>query len=298
MFHGSMVALVTPMHLDAQVDYESLRHLVEMHLEEGTRGIVVSGTTGEAATLSFEEKRRVTHHVVEQVNSRVPVIAGTAASGTQSAIELTQMAWDEGVDACLLMTPAYIKPTQEGLFLHYQQIAASVPVPQILYNVPSRTGCDLLPQTVERLSHISNIVGIKEAVGDMARVRELHELCAERLDIYSGDDMTAMEAMLNGAKGVISVTANVAPKLMSDMSQAALDKDQPLAQTLNEKLKALHRDLFLESNPIPVKWVLHEMGLIPGGIRSPLTPLSSRYHSALRAAMKQAGVFYNDSVTP
>lgn len=290
MFHGSMVALVTPMHADGSLDHDSLASLIEFHIENGTDAIVAVGTTGESATLDMKEHVDLLHEVVERVRGRVPVIAGTGANCTREAIELTRCAMEAGSDACLLVTPYYNKPTQEGLYLHHKAIANAVPIPQILYNVPGRTACDMLPETVERLSAISNIVGIKEATGNLERGREILERCGDRLDLYSGDDATATELMLMGAKGDISVTANVAPRAMHDMCAAALRGDREQAHAINNRLMALHRDLFVESNPIPVKWALHEMGLIPPGIRLPLTVLSERHHNTVRAALREAGV--------
>lgn len=290
MFHGSMVALVTPMHEDGVLDYESLAKLVEFHIENGTDAIVAMGTTGESATLDMKEHCSVLREVVNRVHGRVPVIAGTGANSTTEAIELTRAAMQVGADACLLVTPYYNKPTQEGLYRHYKAIAEAVPVPQILYNVPGRTACDMLPETVERLSGISNIIGIKEATGNLARGREILERCGSKLDLYSGDDATAMELILLGAKGNISVTANVAPKAMHEMCAAALRGDRTQAEAINQRLIALHKNLFVESNPIPVKWALHEMGLIPLGIRLPLTPLSAQHHDAVRQALREAHV--------
>ena len=290
MFHGSMVALVTPMQADGALDVESLQRLVEFHVQSGTDAIVAVGTTGESATLDHQEHCQVIRQVVEFAAGRIPVIAGTGANSTTEAIELTRCAMEAGADACLLVTPYYNKPTQEGLYLHFRAVAEAVPIPQILYNVPGRTACDMLPETVERLSHISNIIGIKEATGDLQRGREILERCDGRLDLYSGDDSTAMELILNGARGDISVTANVAPAAMHEMCAAALEGDRERAETLNRPLEALHRDLFVESNPIPVKWALYEMGLIPPGIRLPLTPLAERYHSVVRRALREAGV--------
>jgi 4-hydroxy-tetrahydrodipicolinate synthase len=221
---------------------------------------------------------------------RVPVIAGTGANSTREAIDLTRCAMEAGVDACLLVTPYYNKPTQEGLYLHFRAVAEAVPVPQILYNVPGRTACDMLPETVERLAAISNIVGIKEATGDIERARAIVQCCGERLDVYSGDDATAMELMLNGGKGNISVTANVAPAAMHAMCAAAIAGDRDAAAAANRPLEELHRILFVESNPIPVKWALHEMGMVPPGIRLPLTPLAEQYREPLRAALRQAGI--------
>jgi 4-hydroxy-tetrahydrodipicolinate synthase len=290
MFHGSMVALVTPMHEDGAVDEDSLRKLVDFHVEQGTDAIVAVGTTGESATLDHEEHCAVIRLVVEAAAGRIPVIAGTGANSTSEAIALSKCAMQAGVDACLLVTPYYNKPTQEGLYLHFKAIAEAVPVPQILYNVPGRTACDLLPATVARLADIPNIVGIKEATGDLERAREIISLCGDKLDVYSGDDATATDCILLGAKGDISVTANVAPRAMHDMCKAALAGDADQAHALNEPLKALHNDLFVEANPIPVKWALMEMQMIPRGIRLPMTILSDEYHDTVRAALRSAGV--------
>lgn len=290
MFHGSMVALVTPMFSDGSVDMPSLEKLVNFHVDNGTDAIVSVGTTGESATLDHKEHCEVIAQTVKFAHGRVPIIAGTGANNTKEAIELTQCAMKVGADACLLVTPYYNKPTQEGLYLHFRAIAEAVAIPQILYNVPGRTAVDMLPETVERLSHISNIVGVKEATGDIERAKTIIELCGERLDLYSGDDATAMDCILAGAKGDISVTANVAPRAMHDMCAAALAGDRARAEAFNQPLLGLHRDLFVEANPIPVKWALYEMGLIGDGIRLPLTPLSSQYHEVVRTALKQAGV--------
>jgi len=285
MFHGSIVALVTPM-LDDKVDVERLRELVEFHINAGTHAIVAAGTTGEAGTLTHEEKRLVIKTVVHQTHERIPVIAGTAANATKECIELTQLAMQEGVHAALIMTPAYIKPTQEGLFQHYSQIAQAVPIPIILYNVPSRTSCDMLPKTVARLSHVSNIVGIKEATGDLSRLQQIRRECEGQMDVYSGDDLTAAEWLLAGAKGVISVTANVAPSLMAKMCDAALVDDKKCCLDLHEQLMHLHKLLFIESNPIPAKWAVSRMGLMGGEIRMPLTRLAVEHHQALEKAMQ------------
>jgi len=290
MFHGSMVALVTPMRADESLDPEGLARLIEFHIEQGTDAIVVVGTTGESATLDEKEHCKVIRQAVEFVKGRVPVIAGTGSNATQEAIALTRCAMEGGADACLLVAPYYNKPTQEGLYRHHKAVAEAVPIPQILYNVPGRTACDMLPETVERLSVIPNIVGIKEATGNLDRGREILDRCDDRLDLYSGDDATAMELMLLGAKGVISVTANVAPRGMHEMCAAAVAGDRAKAAALNDRLAGLHETLFLEANPIPVKWALYEMGLISPGIRLPMTPLSERYHDTLRQAMKQAGI--------
>ncbi len=287
---GSIVALVTPMHADGAVDWERLRKLVDWHVEQGTHAIVAVGTTGESATLGFEEHDLVIREVISAARGRVPVIAGTGANSTEEAIRLTRDARRDGADACLLVTPYYNKPTQEGLYRHHLAIAEAVDIPQILYNVPGRTACDMLPETVERLGHIDNIVGIKEATGYLERIREIRERCGPGFMIYSGDDATAVEAMLMGADGDISVTANVAPAAMAAMCQAALAGDAGRARELDASINALHRDLFVESNPIPVKWALQQMGLIDSGIRLPLTPLSSAAQEVLRKTLIQCGL--------
>ena len=290
MFEGSMVALVTPMRADDAIDWNALGALVDFHIDNATDAIVAVGTTGESATLNHDEHCNVIRFIVERVARQVPVIAGTGANCTREAIDLTRCAAEAGADAALLVTPYYNKPTQEGLYQHYKAIAEAVPLTQILYNVPGRTACDMLPETVERLSSIDNIVGLKEAT-DVKRAREIIEHCGGQFEIYSGDDINAMEIILQGGKGVISVTANVAPKAMHDMCAAALIGDREQASAIDRYLAHLHRDLFLESNPIPVKWALHEMGLIPPGIRLPLTPFSSAYHDRLRESMRRAGVW-------
>lgn len=289
MFTGSMVAIATPMNEDGSVDYESLDKLVDFHLENQTDVIIPAGTTGESATLDHEEHCEVIRRVVERVKGRVPVVGGTGANSTWEAISLTRCAADAGVDACLLVTPYYNKPTQEGLYQHYKKIAEEVDIPQILYNVPGRTACDMMPETVGRLSKIKNIVGIKEASGDMSRAPKIRELSGPDFMIVSGEDNQAMESILSGGQGVISVTANVAPRLMHEMCQAALAGDREKAEQLNAKIEDLHRVLFIESNPIPTKWSLHEMGLIPAGLRLPLTPLDFQYHDEVRNALKKAG---------
>ncbi len=289
MFHGSMVALVTPMREDGSLDNEALERLVAFHLDNGTDAIVPVGTTGEASTLDYDEHCGVIKRVVELVKGRIPVIAGTGSNSTDEAIELTRCAMKAGADACLLVTPYYVKPTQEGLYRHFRAVAEAVAIPQVLYNVPGRTGVDMKNETVERLAPISNIVGIKDATGDLVRGKELIERCGDKMDIYSGDDATAMELILMGAKGDISVTANVAPRAMHEMCAAARAGDRAKASAINEKLMPLHKNLFVESNPIPVKWALYEMGLIPAGIRLPLTVLAEQYHDTIRQALKHAG---------
>jgi len=289
MFRGSMVALVTPMHTDGSVDFDSLSKLLEFHIESGTSAIISMGTTGESATLDEKEHCEVIRRTVEMVDNRIPVIAGTGANSTTEAINLSKCAMQAGADACLLVTPYYNKPTQEGLYLHHKAIAEAVPIPQILYNVPGRTAVDMLPETVARLAKISNIIGIKEATGDVSRLTQIRELCGDNFDIYSGDDATGTEFMLQGGDGVISVTNNIVPKAMAEMCEAALAGDRAKAEELNQPLTGLHNDLFVEANPIPVKWALTEMGKMPAGIRLPLTPLSEQYHETLRAAMRKAG---------
>ncbi len=290
MFRGSMAALVTPMREDDSVDEESLRLLIEWHIEQGTKGIVAVGTTGESATLDEEEHCRVIKRIIDFAAGRVPVLAGTGANSTTEAITLTRCAKEAGADACLLVTPYYNKPTQEGLYLHHKKVAETVDIPQLLYNVPGRTACDMQPETAIRLAQIDNIVGIKEATADIARVAVLRAGCGAGFSLISGDDATAREFLLAGGDGVISVTANVAPRAFAAMCEAALAADRARAEALDAPLAGLHRDLFLEANPIPVKWALAEMGRIPRGIRLPLTPLSAPYHEALRQSMRQAGV--------
>lgn len=290
MISGSLVALVTPMQRDGAVDWNALQRLVEWHVAEGSNAIVAVGTTGESATLDVDEHLAVIKAVIKTAAGRVSVIAGTGANSTQEAIELTRAAVTVGADACLLVTPYYNKPTQEGLFRHYQAIAEAVAIPQILYNVPGRTGVDMQNATVARLAGLPNIVGIKDATGNLERGRELISLVAGKMAVYSGDDATAHELILLGAKGNISVTANVAPRAMAQVCAAALKGDAEAARALNAPLVSLHKDLFIESNPIPVKWALYEMGRIDAGIRLPLTVLSEVCHEPVRAALRQAGV--------
>ncbi|HEB58811.1 MAG TPA: 4-hydroxy-tetrahydrodipicolinate synthase [Gammaproteobacteria bacterium] len=290
MFQGSLVALVTPMADDGAVDSKALAALVEFHVEKGTDAIIAVGTTGESATLSESEHCQVIREVVNQARGRIPVIAGTGANATSEAIALTRCAREAGVDACLLVTPYYNKPTQEGLYLHHRAVAEAVDIPQILYNVPGRTAVDMLPETVARLAQVANIIGIKDATGDLARYHATRAVVGEDFAIFSGDDATAMELMLLGAQGDISVTANVAPAQMHAMCAAALAGDRETAERLNTPLMPLHEGLFVEANPIPVKWALHEMGLIGPGIRLPLTPLSEPLRAPLRARLHDAGL--------
>ena len=288
MFRGSMVAMVTPMHEDGSVDDDGLARLVEFHLESGTDAIIAVGTTGESATLDHDEHREVVRKVIEAAAGRLPVIAGTGANSTAEALHLTRDAAALGADGCLLVTPYYNKPTQEGLYRHFKLIAESVDVPQILYNVPGRTGCDMQPDTVARLSRIANVVSIKEASGDLARVTGILDRAADGFEVVSGEDPIAMETILAGGKGVISVTANVAPAAMHEMCERALAGDRTGAEAVDARLRGLHRNLFIESNPIPAKWLLHDMGMIPPGIRLPLTPLAEQYHETVRAALRDA----------
>ncbi|OUD14565.1 4-hydroxy-tetrahydrodipicolinate synthase [Thioflexithrix psekupsensis] len=292
MFRGSIVALVTPMCDDdtQSIDVAALHHLIDFHLDNGTHGIVVAGTTGESATLDVDEHCQLIRWVVERVNKRIPVIAGTGANSTTEAIQLTQCAQRAGADACLLVTPYYNKPTQEGLYRHYRKIAETVDIPQLLYNVPGRTGCDLQPSTAARLKPIDNIVGIKEAVGDPERIAAVTALADASFCVLSGDDATTLNLLRAGGHGAISVTANVAPKAMQQMCTLGLNGAFTEAETINQELMGLHRQLFLEPNPIPVKWALAEMGLIQTAIRLPLTPFSAEFHAPLREAMKQAKV--------
>ncbi len=289
MFKGSMVAMVTPMYADGALDEDSLARLVDFHIENGTDAIVAVGTTGESATLDIPEHSYVIKRIVDLVAGRIPVIGGTGANSTSEAIELTQNAKDAGVDACLLVTPYYNKPTQEGLYLHFKAVAEAVAIDQILYNVPGRTACDMLPDTVVRLSAVPNIIGIKEATGNVQRASDIIGRCDDDFAVYSGEDHSGKEVMLAGGHGVISVTANVAPRLMHEMCNAALAGDRAAATEINDVLDPLHRELFIESNPIPVKWALEQMGLIETGIRLPLTWLSDAAHDNVRAALRTAG---------
>jgi 4-hydroxy-tetrahydrodipicolinate synthase len=287
MFHGSMVALATPMHAAGDLDFDALETLLEFHIKHGTTAVIVAGTTGEAGLLTIAEKKALFKAAVKVVQGRIAVIAGTAATGTRSTVELTELALHCGVDGALIMTPAYVKPTQHGLLAHYKAVAAAVALPLILYNVPGRTACDLLPETIIELAQIPNVVGVKEATGELFRAQHILAACGDKIDIYSGDDSSCCELMLLGAKGVISVTSNVAPRQMAEMSQAALRGDEAQAIALDARLQELHRCMSLETNPIPVKWALMHRGLIDKGIRLPLTELSVEHHVALRAALAQ-----------
>lgn len=287
---GSLVAIVTPMHDDGSLDHDALRQLLDFHLQQNTDGIVIVGTTGESPTVSVEEHLSLIANTVQHINGRIPVIAGTGANSTSEAIELTEAAKKLGADAALLVAPYYNKPPQQGLYQHYRAVAERVDIPQILYNVPGRTGVDLLNDTVLRLAEIDNIVGIKDATGNIERGSDLIMRAPKNFTVLSGDDASAMPLMLLGGKGVISVTANVAPKLMHDMCMAALSQDISQACSINQKLFGLHQSLFIEANPIPVKWALTQMRLIQAGIRLPLVPLSSQHHARILDAMRQAEI--------
>ena len=295
MLKGSIVALITPMHEHGGVDFENLRKLVDFHVENGTDGIVSVGTSGESATLDIDEQIEVIRHTVDMANRRIPVIAGTGANSTSEALELTSRAAELGVDACLLVVPYYNKPTQHGLYRHFKAIAEGVDVRQILYNVPGRTALDMDNDTVVQLAEIPNIVGIKDATADIARVGDFLNRCGDDFAVYSGDDATTLELLKAGGHGCISVTANVAPKQMHEMCHAALRGDLPLAERINRSLDDLHASLFLESNPIPAKWAVSQLGLAEQGIRLPLTWLSEEYHARVKAAMRRAGVIEGDA---
>jgi 4-hydroxy-tetrahydrodipicolinate synthase len=290
MLRGSIVALITPMREDGRVDDEALGRLVDWHVAEGTAAIVSVGTTGESATLDEDEHCAVIRRTVGLAAGRIPVIAGTGANATTEAIQLTRCAKDVGADAALLVTPYYNKPTQEGLYLHHKAIAEAVDIPQILYNVPGRTACDLLPETAGRLSQVPNIVGLKDATGDLARLPRLRALCGAGFALYSGDDATGCEFILRGGDGVISVTNNVAPRLMAQMCAAALAGDRGAAMEINARLDPLHHELFVQSSPIPVKWAMAELGFAQKGIRLPLTWLTEDLQPRVREAMRHAGL--------
>ncbi|MCC6171618.1 MAG: 4-hydroxy-tetrahydrodipicolinate synthase [Gammaproteobacteria bacterium] len=290
MFSGSYVAIVTPMLAGGAIDFAAWERLLEFHAANGTRGIVVGGTTGESATLADDELRELVMRARGQLRGRLQLLAGAGTSSTAATVERAAWIGALGVDGLLVVTPAYNKPTQEGLYLHFQAVAAASPVPVMLYNVPGRTAVDMLPQTVARLARVRNIVAVKEAVADVGRIRELVAACGADFDVLSGDDATAREAVLAGARGVVSVTANVAPRQMSELMAAALAGKGAEAGAVDGRLAALHERLFLEANPIPVKWVLQQMGLIGPDLRLPLTPLSERFHERLREAMRAAGL--------
>lgn len=290
MLKGSLVAVVTPMHEDGALDLARLRALVDFHASEGSDGIVVVGTTGESPTVTFDEHCQLIRTVVEQAEKRLPVIAGTGANSTQEAIALTRCAKEAGADYCLLVTPYYNKPTQEGMYRHFRTIAEAVAIPQILYNVPGRTGSDLSNDTILRLAQIPNIVGIKDATANLERAADLLFRAPPDFGVYSGDDGTALALMLLGGHGVISVTANVAPRMVHEMCLAVFAGELAQARSINGHLSALNKKLFVEANPIPVKWAVQKMGLIDGGIRLPLMPLSAVYHEEVAQAMRLAAI--------
>ena len=287
---GSMVAIVTPMHDDGSLDFDAFRKLIDWHIAEGTDGIVVVGTTGESPTVDFDEHHQLIQIAVEHAKGRIPIIAGTGANSTCEAIELAAYAKKAGAGASLSVVPYYNKPTQEGLYRHFRAIAEAVEIPQIVYNVPGRTVADLQNDTMLRLAEVPNIVGLKDATANLERGAELLRQLPPRVAVYSGDDATSLALMLLGGRGVISVTANVAPRLMHEMCVAALKPDPARARELNNRLMGLHRHLFVEANPIPVKWAVASMNLIKPGIRLPLTPLTASCYEQVRAAMVQAGI--------
>ncbi len=290
MLSGSLVAIVTPMHEDGSLDLDAFRNLIDWHIREGTDGLVVVGTTGESPTVDCDEHHLLIKTAVEHANRRVPIIAGTGANSTREAIELSAYAKQAGADMSLSVVPYYNKPTQEGLYRHFRAIAEAVDIPQIVYNVPARTVADLQNETVLRLAQIANIVGLKDATANLERGSDLLRQAPPDFAVYSGDDATGLALMLMGGRGVISVTANVAPRLMHEMCAAALNPDVKRARGLNNQLLGLHRNLFVEANPIPVKWAVSQMKLMKPGIRLPLTPLTDGCHEVVRAAMRQAGI--------
>jgi 4-hydroxy-tetrahydrodipicolinate synthase len=290
MITGSLVAIVTPMHEDGRLDFGRFKQLIDWHVAEGTDGIVVVGTTGESPTVDFDEHKELIRLAVQHSHGRTPVIAGTGGNSTAEAIELTESAKKNGATACLSVVPYYNKPTQEGLYRHFRKIAETVDLPMIVYNVPGRTVADLANDTTLRLAQVPGIIGIKDATANLERGTDLIKRAPRNFAIYSGDDATALALILLGGHGVISVTANVAPKLMHQMSAAALVGDVKKARELNLRLFALHQRLFVEANPIPVKWALAEMGMIEGGMRLPMSPLSEKFHQAVREALHEAGI--------
>ena len=288
MLQGSIVALVTPMRADGSIDWEAHERLVQWHVESGTAGVVPMGTTGESATLNTQEHLEVISRTIELASGRISVVAGTGSNSTEETLHQTKEAESLGADACLLVTPYYNRPTQEGLFAHFKKVAETTSVPLILYNVPSRTGCDLLPETIGRLSSIEGIVGIKEASGKIERVSKIRSVSAGDFFILSGEDALTLEMMNNGAVGTISVTANVLPKAMAEFCDSFLSGNVKRASAIDEVLQSVHEILFIESNPTPAKWALHQMGIIQEGIRMPLLPLSSRYRSELKKRVDEA----------
>jgi 4-hydroxy-tetrahydrodipicolinate synthase len=290
MIKGSIVAIVTPMHADGSLDYPGLRKLIDWHIAEGTDGIVIVGTTGESATVTVDEHCELIRLAVEHSAGRIPIIAGTGGNSTEEAIKLTQYAKDVGADAALLVVPYYNRPTQEGMYRHFKAIAEAVDLPIILYNVPGRTVADMSNDTVLRLTKIPNIVGLKDATGNIGRGAELLRLAPKSFAVYSGDDPTAIALMFLGGAGNISVTANVAPRAMHQLCVAAMNGEIAKAVEINNKVIPLHAKLFVEPNPVPVKWALAEMGMMPSGMRLPLAPLAAEFHDTVRAALREAGV--------
>lgn len=290
MIQGSIVAIVTPMHADGTLDLPGLRKLIDWHIAEGTDGIVIVGTTGESPTVSVDEHCELIRIAVEHTDKRIPIIAGTGGNSTSEAIELTQFAKDVGADASLLVVPYYNRPTQEGMYQHFKKIAEAVDLPAILYNVPGRTVADMANETILRLAQIPGVIGVKDATGNVGRGCDLMRLAPKGFAVYSGDDPTAMALMFCGAKGNISVTANIAPRGMHELCDAAMNQRVAEAIAINNKLFPLHNKLFVEPNPVPLKWAMAEIGLIPSGMRLPIVPLAAEYHDVVRAAMRESGV--------
>lgn len=290
MFNGSLIALATPFDAENQVDYAALERLIEFHVSEGSNGLVIAGTTGESATLEKSEHADLIRKAVDIVNGRLPVIAGTGSNSTAQTIKLSRDVGTSKIDAFLMVAPYYNKPMQEGIYQHFSSIADAVDKPVMLYNVPGRTVTDILPETAARLAEHPNIFGIKEATGDIERLKQIRELVPDDFMLYSGDDFTASAFIENGGHGVVTVCGNVAPRLMADMCRAALAGESDRARELDEKLQPLNKALFVESNPIPLKWALAEMGLISAGIRLPLTAYAEENHAAMRQAMAYAGI--------
>lgn len=290
MLKGSMVAIVTPMNEDGTINFAEYEKLIHWHVEQGTQAIIILGTTGESATVTMEERTRLIQQAVKCTSGRCSLIVGTGTNATRTSIELTKQAETLGADACLIVTPYYTKPTQEGLKLHYAAIANATSIPVFIYNVPGRTACDIKVETVAELARLNNVIGIKDATGDLSRVRKLRELCGPAFILLSGDDETACDFMLQGGDGVISVTANVAPTLMRKLCDAARHKNEEQARKYDHILAELHKNLFIEANPIPVKWALHQMGKIPSGIRLPLTQLSVQYRQPIKDMLQKAGL--------
>lgn len=290
MIQGSIVAIVTPMHADGALDLPGLRKLIDWHIAEGTDGIVIVGTTGESPTVSVDEHCELIRVAVEHTAKRIPIIAGTGGNSTSEAIELTQFAKDVGADASLLVVPYYNRPTQEGMYQHFKKIVEAVDLPAILYNVPGRTVADMSNETILRLAQIPGVIGVKDATGNISRGIELMRLRPKGFSVYSGDDATAMALMLCGANGNISVTANIAPRGMHQLCDAAINQRVAEAVAINNKLAPLHNKLFIEPNPVPLKWAMAEIGLIPSGMRLPIVPLAAEYHDIVRAAMRESGV--------